>query len=167
MLTGVTASGSGKNAGSYASTATGSDSNYALSFVDGALVINKANAVVTANSATVTYNGQTQTVSGFTATGLVNGESTSVLTGVTASGSGTTPGTYLTKASGIDRNYVLTFVDGELKIVFDGVVDYSAPTLQLVQKTSSPPIIRELITPVICEPDFVEYPKLSPRGCFN
>jgi hypothetical protein len=52
------------------------------------LTINKANATVTGNSATVTYNGAIQTVSGFTATGLVGGETTSVLTGVTASVSG-------------------------------------------------------------------------------
>ncbi|TBV13541.1 GLUG motif-containing protein, partial [Stutzerimonas kirkiae] len=73
--------------------------------------INKAQATITANSANVTYNGQQQSVSGFTASGMVNGESESVLTGVTTSGgSGTNAGSYLLTASGSDGNYALTFV---------------------------------------------------------
>jgi hypothetical protein len=116
VLTGVTAGGSGKNAGSYATTASGTDGNYTLSFVNGNLVIAKANATVTANSGSGTYNGQTQTVSGFTASGLVNGESESVLTGVTAGGSGKNAGTYATTASGTDGNYTLSFIDGNLVI---------------------------------------------------
>ncbi|MFW1802472.1 hypothetical protein ACG9YX_21020, partial [Acinetobacter nematophilus] len=63
----------------------GIDQNYDLTFVDGALDIAKAKATVTANSLNTTYNGKNQTVSGFSATGLVNGETESVLSGVTAS----------------------------------------------------------------------------------
>jgi len=116
VLSGVTASGSGTNAGTYTSTASGTDSNYNLTFVNGALTINKANATVTASSGTTTYNGLAQSVSGFTATGLVNGETASVLSGVTASGSGTNAGTYTSTASGTDSNYNLTFVNGALTI---------------------------------------------------
>ncbi|NJS37566.1 MAG: S-layer family protein, partial [Brachymonas sp.] len=116
VLTGITASGSGKNAGSYVSSASGTDGNYNLTFIDGSLNIAKANATVTANSATVTYNGQSQTVNGFSASGLVNGETETVLTGITASGSGKNAGSYVSSASGTDGNYNLTFIDGNLTI---------------------------------------------------
>ena len=118
VLTGVTTTGgSGKNAGTYTHVASGSDSNYNLTFVDGALDISKASATVTANSDTKTYNGQTQAVTGFSATGLVGGETASVLTGVTTTGgSGKNAGTYTHVASGSDSNYNLSFVDGALTI---------------------------------------------------
>ena len=101
------------------SAATGNlaASNYDFtSFVDGTLTINKANATVTASSANVTYTGLAQSVSGFTASGLVNGETASVLSGVSASVSGTNAGTYTNSASGTDANYNLTFVNGALNI---------------------------------------------------
>ena len=117
VLTNVTASGTGTNAGTYTSVASGADSNYNLSFIDGSLKINKANAIVTANSdLTKVYNGVSQSVTGFTATGLVNGETEAVLTNVTASGTGTNAGTYTSVASGADSNYNLSFIDGSLKI---------------------------------------------------
>ncbi|WP_321348701.1 MBG domain-containing protein [Halopseudomonas oceani] len=118
VLTGVTTSGGkGTNAGSYTLTASGADGNYELTFVDGTLTINKAQATVTANSGTTTYNGTEQSVSGFTVEGLVNGENQSVLTGVTTNGGkGTNAGSYTLTASGSDGNYELTFVDGKLTI---------------------------------------------------
>ncbi|BDX17513.1 hypothetical protein MFKK_03230 [Halopseudomonas aestusnigri] len=117
VLTGVTTGGGkGTNAGSYTLTASGTDGNYELSFVDGALTINKAQATVTANSGTTTYNGTEQSGSGFTVNGLVNGEDASVLSGVTISGGGRDAGTYVLTASGSDGNYALTFVDGTLTI---------------------------------------------------
>ncbi|MDL2198533.1 MBG domain-containing protein [Halopseudomonas aestusnigri] len=119
VVTGVTTSGGkGINAGSYVLTVGGgSADNYELSFVDGTLTINKAQATVTANSGTTTYNGAEQSVSGFTVDGLVNGEDASVLSGVTTSGGkGTNAGTYVLTASGSDGNYQLTFVDGALTI---------------------------------------------------
>ncbi|ASC93488.1 beta strand repeat-containing protein [Sulfurospirillum diekertiae] len=83
----------------------------------GSLTIAKANATVTANSDTKTYNGLTQSISGFHATGLVNSETESVLSGVTTTGgSGTNAGEYTLTASGVDGNYNLTFVDGKLTI---------------------------------------------------
>jgi hypothetical protein len=118
VLSGVTASGaSATNAGTYTNTVSGTDSNYTLTLVNGALTIAKANATVTGNSANVTYNGSDQSVSGFTATGLVNGQTESVLSGVTASGaSGANFGTYTNTVSGTDSNYTLTLVNGTLSI---------------------------------------------------
>jgi hypothetical protein len=116
VLTGVTATVSAKDAGSYANKANGVDKNYDLTFVDGALDIAKAKATVTANSLNTTYNGKDQTASGFTASGLVNGETESVLTGVTAAVSAKDAGSYVHTASGTDKNYDLTFVDGALDI---------------------------------------------------
>ncbi|MBI0396114.1 MBG domain-containing protein [Acinetobacter bereziniae] len=116
VLTGVTASVIAKDAGSYANKANGVDKNYDLTFVDGALDIAKAKATVTANSLNTVYNGKDQTASGFTASGLVNGETESVLTGVTATVSAKDAGNYVHTASGTDKNYDLTFVDGALDI---------------------------------------------------
>jgi F0F1-type ATP synthase assembly protein I len=73
--------------------------------------IHKAQAIVKANSLNTTYNGQNQTASGFTATGLVNGEDSSVLTGVTASVTAKDAGSYSNKVNGIDKNFDLTFFD--------------------------------------------------------
>ena len=119
VLDGVSASGSGTNAGSYTATVgVGSYSgNYNLSFVNGSMVIAKADATVTANSNTaLTYNGFNQTVSGFTASGLQGDEQASVLTGVSASTTNKNAGTYSTTASGTDGNYNLSFVDGSMVI---------------------------------------------------
>ena len=128
--TGATASNAHvATAGKYISAITLADatdasgglaSNYQLPTLDAsnaAVTITKANATVTANSDTQTYNGQSQSVSGFTATGLVNGETESVLTGVsTSGGTGTNVGSYTLTAAGTDGNYNLTFVDGALTI---------------------------------------------------
>jgi len=123
----VTGSASGSSAatvttgvGNYAiagSTGTLNAANYDFTAADGTLTINKANATVTANSSTTTYTGLAQNVSGFTASGLVNGETASVLTGVTATGAtGTNAGSYANIANGTDGNYNLSFVDGALTI---------------------------------------------------
>ncbi len=113
-------SSGGINAGSYDLEVNGLYSDqlgYDLVFDSGTLTINKAQATVTANSRTTTYNGTEQSVSGFTASGLVNGEDASVLSGVTTNGgTGTNAGSYTLTASGSDGNYELTFVDGTLTI---------------------------------------------------
>jgi hypothetical protein len=83
----------------------------------GKLTIAKADATVTANSDSKTYNGTAQSVTGFTASGLVNSETTAVLTGVSgATATGTNVGTYSTALAGTDTNYNLTFVNGSLVI---------------------------------------------------
>ena len=79
--------------------------------------VNKADAVVTANSDnTKVYNGASQSVTDFSVAGLVNGETASVLTGVTAGATGTNAGNYTSTASGTAGNYNLSFVDGTLTI---------------------------------------------------
>ena len=93
-----------------------SNANYTLSGGSGSVTVTKASAVVTANSDAYVYNGSARTVSGFTVTGLVNGESASVLSGVTATGGGTNAGSYTTSASGTDANYTLSFVAGSMTI---------------------------------------------------
>jgi hypothetical protein len=116
VLTGVTATGSGTNAGNYNVVASGTNSNYNLTFTPGVLAIAPANATVTGNSASVTYNGQKQSQTGFSTSGLVNGQTAKVLTGITATGSGTNAGNYDVVASGTDNNYNLTFAPGQLTI---------------------------------------------------
>jgi hypothetical protein len=112
--------GTAKTVNVSAITLSGADAgNYNLASTTAATSadITKANAVVTANSDTSkVYNGQVQTVSGFSATGLVNGESAAVFTGVSAGGSGTNAGTYTSRAIGTDGNYNLSFVNGQLTI---------------------------------------------------
>ena len=99
------------------STGTLAASNYDFAAANGTLTIGKANAVVTANSDTSkTYTGVSQSVSGFTASGLVNGETASVLSGVSASRSGTNAGSYSVVASGTDSNYNLSLNNGTLAI---------------------------------------------------
>jgi filamentous hemagglutinin family protein len=109
-LTGLTLGSSSNN---------GLASNYnVLSTTLSSVTIGKANATVTvlANSGTGTYSGIEQSVTGFTTTGLVNNETASVLTNVSATGKGTDANTYSVVASGSDTNYNLTFTDGTLTI---------------------------------------------------
>lgn len=93
------------------------NSNYNLSFTNGKLTIAKANATVTANSNSLVYNGTSQSVSGFEVTGLVNGETKDILTGLTGiTITGTNVGTYSSNIGGSDTNYNLTFNQGNLII---------------------------------------------------
>ncbi|WP_249975894.1 MBG domain-containing protein, partial [Vreelandella olivaria] len=108
--------GRGTHAGNYDHTASGDAQNYLLTFVDGELTIDRAEATVTANSGTTTYTGTEQSVDGFTVEGLVNGEGQEVLDVQLSGGSGTNAGHYAHTASGDAQNYLLTFIDGELTI---------------------------------------------------
>ena len=77
VLTGVsTSGGTGKDAGSYVHSASGTAGNYNLTFVDGALTINKAALAITGNSDTKTYNAAQQSVSGFTVNSGLQGDDT-------------------------------------------------------------------------------------------
>ncbi|MBU3637946.1 S-layer family protein, partial [Polynucleobacter sp. es-MAR-4] len=110
------------NVGNYTLTASnqsftsGLSSNYNITYNNGTLTVNKAEATVIANSVNVTYNGSQQSVSGFTATGLVNNQTVAVLTDVSAGANGTNAGVYVSQATGNATNYNLTFVDGALTI---------------------------------------------------
>ena len=120
-LTGsLTGALSGTGAGTYAlaslSGLTVSNANYTITGGTGSVTITKANATVTANSDQLIYNGTLRTASGFSAAGLVNGETASVLAGVSVAGGGTNAGSYTITASGTDPNYNLSFVNGTMTI---------------------------------------------------
>ena len=116
VLSGITVTGTGKNAGTYPTVASGSDTNYAINFVNGSLVINKANATLTGLSASQAYDGKTYKLNGFTAAGLVGGETTSDLPNVSSTVSGRFSGTYVNTPQGSSDNYNLNFVNGKLVI---------------------------------------------------
>ena len=118
VLTGVTASTTQLNAGTYTTTATGSDSNYNLTFVNGVMNIGKAALTATANSSSVTFNGGAQSVSGFTVAGLQGTDTVAGLTGISASGAtGTNVGAYASTMTVADQpNYTVTGVNGALTI---------------------------------------------------
>jgi autotransporter-associated beta strand protein len=80
------------NAGSYAISPTGLTSgNYAITFLDGTLTINKAHLTVTASNASKTY-GDTNPALTTTISGFVNGENL-VTSGVSGSGTATSNAT--------------------------------------------------------------------------
>jgi hypothetical protein len=79
VLTGVSASGTGKNAGSYAVVPSGSDGNYNLSFVNGALVINKAPLQITAVTNTKSFDGNVNALSVPLVSGLKGSDTVSNL----------------------------------------------------------------------------------------
>ena len=128
-------------------TISGTDaSNYNLVQQAGLTAnISKANATVTANSDTKTYNGQTQSVAGFTATGLVNGETTSVLDGITTTGgSGKNVGEYTLTLSGSDDNYNLTFVNGKLTITKNQEADNTQKLIDNIVASATITKMRDL-----------------------
>jgi hypothetical protein len=59
VLTGVSASGTGKNVGTYNVTASGADNNYNLMFVNGSLIIDQAILQLHASDVTKVYDGTT------------------------------------------------------------------------------------------------------------
>ena len=93
-----------------------SGNNYAVSLATAPGTISEAAAVVTANSGSTVYNGAIQSISGFSASGLVAGETSADLTGVSAGASGRNAGSYTSTASGTAANYSLSFVDGSFSI---------------------------------------------------
>ena len=125
-VTSVTGLATGINAGSYSDgqlNATGTGlTNYAISYVNGGLTIDKAALTVTARNASKTYDGQAWSGgNGVTYSGFVNGETASVMGGILSYG-GTAQGAlhagrYALSASGLSSgNYSITYVDGELTI---------------------------------------------------
>jgi hypothetical protein len=156
------------------SVATGSKPIYGYDFTGGTVsgaigTITKVSAVVTANSPTLSFNGLTQSLAAtdFTATGLVNGETTAVLTGVTASGSGQAIGTYVTSVSGTATNYDLTFVDGLMTITnaVSTAGSYDQFILETIKRMKKNPPIDELVLAVVCEVSVVAPANLSRKSC--
>ncbi|WP_332911581.1 MBG domain-containing protein, partial [Algoriphagus boritolerans] len=97
--------------------------NYEITLVDGELEITKAVVTITATDQTKVY-GQANPALTFTYSGLVNGDtkvSTEPSIATTATQSSNV-GTYpITLTGGMDDNYEITLVDGELEITKAGV----------------------------------------------
>ncbi|PWR24134.1 MBG domain-containing protein, partial [Zavarzinia aquatilis] len=112
------------NAGSYTITAGGrSSGNYAITYVAGALAVDRASLTVTAEDAE-RFESEGDPV--FTARydGFVAGEGSEVLMGSlvfeTAADAGAAPGAYAIHASGLSAgNYDIAYVDGVLTIFPD------------------------------------------------
>ena len=122
VLTGVTASRTEKNAGTYVTTASGTDGNYNLSFVDGSMMIAKAPLSITAVNGSKQYDGTAHSGGfGIRASGFVNNETQAVLGG-TLSYAGTSQGAinagnYVVTPAGLTSgNYELNYTSGNLTI---------------------------------------------------
>ena len=113
-----------KNAGSYVITPQGlSSANYALSFVDGVLRIDKVPLMVSANDASITYSGVAyRGGNGVVYSGFIKGESDAVLGGALGYGGSSqgaaSTGSYVITPNGVTSgNYSLSFVDGTLTVL--------------------------------------------------
>ncbi|UWU91942.1 MBG domain-containing protein [Bradyrhizobium sp. CB1015] len=110
------------NAGHYSLSVSGlSSANYAITYVDGSLTINKAALTVRVNDVTKIFDGVPFSGGSAVYSGFVGGEGTSVLSGTllfggTAQGAANA-GIYSITASGLSSaNYDITYVDGRLVI---------------------------------------------------
>ncbi|AHY55593.1 two-partner secretion domain-containing protein [Bradyrhizobium japonicum] len=111
------------NAGRYGLTASGlSSANYAITYVDGSLTVNKAPLTIAVNGVTKIYDGVPFSGGSAIYSGFVNGEGLSALSGTliySGSAQGTrNPGVYSIAASGLtSANYGITYVDSRLAII--------------------------------------------------
>jgi hypothetical protein len=108
VLTGVTASTTYKNAGTYSTSASGTDSNYNLTFVNGSMVIAKAALTYTADNSSFSV-GTTPTPLSGTVSGFVNGETqetaaSGTLAWTTPATSASSAGSYAIDGSGLNAN---------------------------------------------------------------
>jgi hypothetical protein len=109
------------DASSYLITPNGlASGNYTISFASGALTVNKANLIVTANAASKTYDGLAYTGgNGVSYSGLANGETSAVLGGTLVYG-GSSQGaidasSYLITPNGLaSGNYTISYANGAL-----------------------------------------------------
>ena len=100
------------------------NSNYAAATsVSESFTVNPAVLTVTASNVSVAYNQAIPALTGYTATGFVNGDTTSVLSGTPAESTtatqGSAAGTYpitITQGTLAAANYTFTFVSGTLTI---------------------------------------------------
>ena len=97
--------------------------NYDISYADGNLVISPAPLLVTANNASKTYDGQVYSGgNGVTYSGLVNGETSSVVGGTLSYGGSAqgaiNMGSYSIIPAGLTSgNYTISYADGTLNIL--------------------------------------------------
>jgi hypothetical protein len=97
----------------------GSSANYTIVDMDGLLTVSKADLTVTADSQSKTYGGADPTLT-YTVAGLVYGDPSSVVSGVTldtTTGFAATAGMHpITTAGGVAANYTVTDVNGTLTV---------------------------------------------------
>ncbi len=105
--------------GSYPITASNAtDPNYSISYVPGTLTIGQAPLTITADDQTMTYGGALPPLTA-SYTGLVNGDTSAAISGLTLSTVAATSaaGSYPITASGAaDPNYSISYVPGTLTI---------------------------------------------------
>jgi hypothetical protein len=136
-------------AGSYATTCSGGAApGYSTRYVPGTLTINKAPLAITANDKSMTYGGL---VPSFDAeySGLVNGETSSVVSGLTCGAkekgvqpvsSSTPAGSYpITCSGGSAANYSLSYTAGTLTIE-------KASTSTTLNSSTSPSVYGQSVT---------------------
>ena len=118
----TTSGGVGTDVGSYIHTASGTDENYTLSFVDGSLSITQAALTITANADGKTYDGLAYSGgNGVAYSGFVNGETSAVLGGTlgyegTSQGA-VNAGSYVITPNGLTSgNYAISFSNGTLTV---------------------------------------------------
>ncbi|GHU93619.1 hypothetical protein FACS1894156_0720 [Bacteroidia bacterium] len=119
--TATTAVAANSAVGAYPITAAGGVSgNYAFTYVDGTLTINKATLTVTADNKSKIYGDANPTLT-VAYSGFVNGDNESNLstapTASTAATTGSAAGAYtITAAGGVSGNYAFTYLDGTLTV---------------------------------------------------
>ncbi len=104
--------------GTYPSTCSGAaDSNYAITYAAGSIVVGPAPISVAASSGTSTYGANPPAITP-TISGLLNGDTVSALSGLTCSTAATSSsgvGTYGTSCSGAsDPNYTISYTPGQM-----------------------------------------------------
>ena len=116
----TTTATNGSNVGTYTITATGgSASNYTITDGNGTLTVNKAVLTITANNKSMTAGSSVPTLDA-TYTGLVNGDTASVVSGLKLSTTATSSspiGTYaITVTGGTAFNYLIIDSNGTLTV---------------------------------------------------
>ncbi|GGY86829.1 filamentous hemagglutinin N-terminal domain-containing protein [Pseudoduganella plicata] len=134
-------------------------SNYAITYLNGTLVIQQAPLTVTADSVTRAYD-ESVALTGFTTSGLANGETVGSVTqtspGTVASSA--TPGTYMitpsdaTGGTFTPGNYAITYTRGTLTVQAAAVAPPVAP----------PPVAPPVVVPPVVEPPVIVPPVVVP-----
>ena len=132
------------NTGTYPITASGgSDDNYAFSYNDGVLTINKINLIFTADNKTRDYYTANPDLT-YTVTGFVNSETQSVLDllpaiSTTAIQSSSVDSYPITLSGGNDNNYSFIYVPGQMTITqATQVITFTSRPEKLLLKDAYP-----------------------------
>ncbi len=138
VLTGISgATASGKNAGEYTTTLTGTDGNYNLTFVDGSLTITPKQITVSADDLEKIL-GSNDPLLTYIAKGIIGED---VLEGLLSRDSGETVGEYkISKGTLANSNYAITFNDGMLTIKRDKLEDIITPVVNNIVVPQTPKI---------------------------